>query len=126
MEITEKKKTSIFIVEDDHFQAFILDKMVKSLGYDVVGKSSTGEEAAQLAVELKPDIIFMDISLGGEMDGIDTAIAIQKDIYTRIIYITGNSDDHHRKRANETNYSDYLIKPVTKDILVQSLQKLDL
>lgn len=121
----KKKKLSVFIVEDDLFQVFILEKMVNSLGYDVIGKSSSGEEAVESAVQLKPDIIFMDISLEGEMDGIEAAIIIQKQISTQIIYVTGNSDDYHRNRAEETDYSDYLSKPVTKDILEQSLKKAD-
>lgn len=125
MDTQEKKTLSIFIVEDDAFQVFILQKMINSLGYDVIGKSSSGEEAVQLAVQLKPDIIFMDISLEGEMDGIEAALIIQGQISTQIIYVTGNSDDYHRKRAEETDYSDYLMKPVTKDILERSLKKID-
>jgi CheY-like chemotaxis protein len=125
MEAKEKKRFSIFIVEDDAFQAFFLDKLVKSLGYDVIGKASSGEEAVQLAVELKPDVIFMDISLEGEMDGIDAVKLIQEQISPKIIFVTGNSDNYHRKRAEETKFSDYLIKPVTKDILTNALQKIE-
>lgn len=126
MDIKEGKIVSFFIVEDDAFQAFILEKMITSMGYAVKGKSSSGEEAVHLAIQLKPDIILMDISLEGVMDGIEAAIEIQEQISVKIIYITGNSDNHHRERANETDFSDYLIKPVTKDIIIQSLQKLDL
>tara|TARA_R100001143_G_scaffold63450_1_gene70561 strand:- start:27015 stop:27395 length:381 start_codon:yes stop_codon:yes gene_type:complete len=125
MDSKEKKSLSVFIVEDDAFQIFILEKLIRNLGYDVIGKSSSGEEAVQLALRLKPDIIFMDISLEGEMDGIDASIAIQEKISTKIIYITGNSDDYHRKRAEKTDYSDYLIKPVTKAIIELSLKKID-
>lgn len=46
----KKKKLSVFIVEDDLFQVFILEKMVNSLGYEVIGKSSSGEEAVQASV----------------------------------------------------------------------------
>jgi len=121
----QKKKLSIFIVEDDAFQAFFLEKMISRLGYDIIGKSSSGEQAVQLTVQLKPDIILMDISLEGLMDGIEAARIIQESISAKIIYITGSSDDYHRKRAEETDYSDYLIKPVTKDILERSLKKID-
>lgn len=126
MDANENKAASIFIVEDDAFQVFILEKMINSLGYDVLGKSSSGEEAVHLAVQLKPDVILMDISLEGDMDGIEAAKKIQEKISVKIIYITGNSDNHHRERAKKTDFSDYLIKPATKDIIAQSLQKLDL
>lgn len=112
------------IVEDDVFQSFILEKMVKGLGLDIVGKAKTGEEATQLAVELKPFVIFMDISLEGAMDGIEAAGIIKKKIPANIIYITGNADNYHRMRAAETDYIDYLIKPVTREILEHSLKKL--
>lgn len=124
MDVKEKKTQSVFIVEDDAFQVFILEKMIKILGYEVIGKSSTGEEAVQLAVELKPEIILMDISLAGEMDGIDAAAAIQEKISTQFIFVTGNSDAYHRNRAEKIDYSDYLIKPVTKDILERSINKI--
>lgn len=125
MDAKEKNTLSVFIVEDDAFQVFILEKMISNLGYEVIGKSSTGEEAVQLAVQLKPDIIFMDISLAGDMDGIEATIAILEQISTKIIYVTGNSDDHHRKRADKTDYSDFLSKPITKNILEHSLKKIN-
>ena len=48
-----------------------------SLGYDVVGIAGTGERAIELADEKKPDIILMDIMLGGQLDGIATTVKIQ-------------------------------------------------
>jgi len=116
---------SILIVEDDFFQAVILDKILTSLQYTVIAKANTGEKAIKLAIELKPDLIFMDISLDGEMDGITAAIKIQEKMPIPLIYNTGNSDKYHRKRAEETDYLAYLVKPVTIEIIANTLRKLE-
>lgn len=126
MDPKKKKTTSIFIVEDDFFQAVILDKILTSLGYNVIGKTNSGEEAIQLAVQLNPDIIFMDISLNGNVDGITAAKKIQDQISTNLIYVTGNSDQYHRDRASGTDFIEYLTKPITRGIIEASLNKLRL
>ena len=111
------KTKSVLIVEDDYFQAHILEKMVIHCGYSVAGKSDTGEYAIDLAIKSSPDIILMDISLRGEMDGIDTVHEIQKTLTPVVIYLTGNSDDYHISRAKETGYLRYLNKPINLPIL---------
>lgn len=126
MDQKKKKTTSIFIVEDDFFQAVILDKILTSLGYNVIGKTTSGEEAIQLAIQLNPDIIFMDISLDGSVNGITAAKKIQDQISTNLIYVTGNSDQYHRDKANDTDFKDYLIKPITRGIIEETLNRLGL
>ncbi|TVR32087.1 MAG: response regulator [Balneolaceae bacterium] len=125
LEESKLKFFSILIVEDDFFQAVMLDKILTSLHYTVIGKAKSGEEAIQLATELKPDLIFMDISLDGEMDGITAAMKIQEKMPASLIYNTGNSDEYHRKRAEATNYLAYLVKPVTREIIANTLRKLE-
>ena len=115
---------NVLIVEDDSFQAHMLKILLTFLGYDVVAVSSTGEEAVNLTSKLKPQIIFMDIALGGEIDGIEAV----KRIYAKfpaveIIYLTGNSDSKHKNRAENIGFNDFLIKPINKQMLVDSLSK---
>lgn len=60
----------VLIVEDDLFQVHLPSVMLRSLNFDVLADTDTGEGAVRLAMELKPRLILMDIALAGEMDGI--------------------------------------------------------
>jgi CheY-like chemotaxis protein len=65
----------------------------------------------------------MDISLEGEIDGIEAMLEIRKFSDVPVIYITGNSDPYHVERAEKTNYLDYLTKPIEYDDLKKSIGK---
>ena len=57
-------------------------------------------------------MIFMDIKLNGEIDGIDAMHRIRDFSKVPVVYLTGNSDVGTRQRAQSTEYIDYLVKPV--------------
>lgn len=114
-------KKRILIVEDEMIISLMLEQMVKQMGHDVVEKASTGENAIEKARKLRPDIILMDIRLQGQMDGIEAITEIQKDMNVSVIYITGNTDKMYRNRVKETEYLDFLVKPVTQHQLSHSL-----
>lgn len=116
-------KKSVLIVEDDVFQSFYVEKMLLKLSYDVVGKTTMGQEAVTKAIELKPDIIVMDISLDGEMDGITAIQEIKKTQDVVVIYITSSEEEEVYERAKESGFADYLIKPIMIDTFSKSLRK---
>lgn len=114
----------ILIVEDDKVLSLLLNKMVEKLDYNVVGTSIAGRDAIIKAQDLKPDLILMDIMLEDEIDGIDAMLELQKNgVNTPVIFITGNSDVYNRERAKKTNYVDYLVKPISFDLLKQTINK---
>lgn len=114
---------NILIVEDEMIQSILLEKLIKSLGYEVIGKVTTGAEAIEMALRLKPDIITMDISLQDDIDGIMATRSIQKKSMIPVIYISGNSDKYNYERAEKTNYIDFIPKPVNREILAKSFFK---
>jgi|TARA_R100000541_G_scaffold6477_1_gene14064 CheY-like chemotaxis protein len=111
------------IVEDDLILNLLYESYLEKLGYDAEGELVYGKTAIEIAKRIKPDLILMDISLEGEMDGIDAMTEIRKFSDVPVIYITGNSDPYHVERAKETNYLDYLVKPIEFDVLKESLEK---
>lgn len=123
--MSKKSKKKVLIVEDDVFQSFYVEKMLLKLSYDVVGKTTIGQDAIAKAAELKPDIILMDITLKGEMDGITAVEEIKKENDIAVIYITSSEDEEIYERARKTNFLDYLIKPIMIDKLKKSLKKID-
>lgn len=118
---TENKK--VIIVEDDLILNLLYESYLERLGFETEGELVYGKTAIETAEKIKPDLIVMDISLEGEIDGIDAMIKIRKFSDVPVIYITGNSDPYHVKRAEDTNYLDYLTKPIEYDDLKNAINK---
>ncbi|MEX0660475.1 MAG: response regulator [Balneolaceae bacterium] len=121
----EPKETgrNILIVEDDSIQSFVLKAMVIEINYNVLGVAKTGKQAIRMAKKLKPDIILMDITLEDEMDGIAAAIEIKRSSNAHLIYVTGNSEAHLLNKVSQTQYVEYLEKPVYQELLKKALDK---
>ena len=117
---SEQKK--VIIVEDDLILNLLYESYLERLGFETEGELVYGKTAIEAAKELDPDLIIMDISLEGEIDGIDAMLEIRKFSDVPVIYITGNSDPYHVNRAQETNPLDYLTKPIEFDDLKQAVE----
>lgn len=112
MQRPEKNRKRVVIVEDDRLLAIVLKKMAASLNFEVLEISTTGECAITAVKEHKPDLVFMDIFLAGEISGIDAMKQIREYSDVPCIYITAQSDHAIRKQASEVNNSYYMLKPV--------------
>lgn len=116
----------VLIVEDDKVLSLLLIKMVEKMNMEVAGTATEGKKAIQLAKELNPDLILMDIMLEDDVDGIEAMLTLQNEGHNfPVIFITGNSDSYNRERAQAINYIDYLVKPISLSILKDSILKLE-
>lgn len=102
---------NILVVEDEKIIAKGIEKRLKGLGYAVAGLIGNGEEAAEKAAGFAPDLILMDINLGGGIDGIETARRIQLKLDVPVIFLTAFSDDDTLQRAKKTEPHGYILKP---------------
>jgi diguanylate cyclase (GGDEF)-like protein len=102
---------SILLVEDEGLIARDLEDTLTRLGYRISGIASEGAEAIEMARELHPQLVVMDVSLRGEVDGIEAACAIQQDAPVPVIFLTGHTDTETLQRAVSTGPLGYLIKP---------------
>lgn len=118
---TEKKK--VIIVEDDLILNLLYESYLERLGFQTEGELVYGKTAIETAKKIDPDLVVMDISLEGEVDGIEAMLEIRKFSDVPVIYITGNSDPYHVERAEKTSYLDYLTKPIEFDDLKKSISK---
>lgn len=118
----DSKQKTVMIVEDDLILNLLYESYLEKLGYGAEGELVYGKTAIEIAKRIKPDLILMDISLEGDMDGIEAMLEIRKFSDVPVIYITGNSDPYHVERAKETDYLDYLVKPIEFDVLKESLE----
>ncbi len=119
--MSEEKKKKVIIVEDDLILNLLYESYLERLGFETEGELVYGKTAIDAAKELDPDLIIMDIFLEGDIDGIDAMLEIRKFSDVPVIYITGNSDPYHVNRAKETDYLEYLTKPIEFDHLREAV-----
>lgn len=112
------------IVENDEFNAQHLRRELLKMDFDVCAIFTSGEMAVQHVAQLQPDLILMDVSLDGDMDGIETATQIAAIRPTPLIYLSGYTDDTTLTRARHTKPYGYLVKPYSEQTLNATLQML--
>lgn len=111
------KVISVLIVEDEATSVLYIEYILLSFGYEICGKVATGEGAVAMAANKNPDIILMDISLAGKIDGIEAACRIRQNKNIPIIFTTGHTDEEIFERAQKLVPAAYLVKPIDIDEL---------
>ena len=101
----------ILIVDDEWLTRLEIEGMLTDLGYDVAGQAETGAEAVAMARELNPDLVLMDVNMPGEMNGIDAAGEIKRELGTPIVFLSGYGDPEYIEAAKEIAPFGYVIKP---------------
>jgi pilus assembly protein CpaE len=90
---------------------------------DVSGTASTGEEAIQMAMDLRPDVIVMDINMPG-MDGIAAAEIISQRLpNSPVIMMSVHGEAEHLKRAMLAGAREFLVKPFSSDEFATSIKR---
>lgn len=102
----------ILIVEDEALLAVDLKSQLEELGYSVCGIAPSSAKAMQLVESEMPALILMDISIKGEVDGIDTARMIREKHDIPVVFLTAYADEVFLNRAKLAEPFGYLIKPV--------------
>lgn len=105
-------RANILIVEDNSSMVELLCLTMKRLDYGVAGHAATGKEAIDLAINLLPDLVIMDIQLEGDIDGIEAAAKIRETCNVPVVYLTAHEDDALFQRAKGTEPFAYIIKPI--------------
>ena len=114
----------ILIVEDENLIALEIAMQVETLGYQIAGIFSRGEEAINQTSQLKPDLVLMDIRLKGNLDGFQTAEIIQSQAEIPVIYISALVDENMlTKAACDRKNSCYLKKPFSEAELREAIEK---
>jgi DNA-binding NarL/FixJ family response regulator len=113
------------LLADDH-GLFVegLQNLLQAGGYEVVGAASDGLEALQLARELHPDLILMDIRMP-RCDGLEATRLIQAELpEVRIVMLTTSAEDADLFEALKSGASGYLLKNLKPNILFDYLEGL--
>lgn len=106
------RRSKILIVEDEKIIAKDIESTLKRIGHESAGTVSRGDEAIKLAGERRPDLILMDITLKGEVDGIEAAKLINETLHIPVVYITAHQDEDTIEKSKATNPYGYITKPL--------------
>ena len=117
-------KTLRILVADDHglVRCGAAAVLQTQRGWRVVGEAANGLEAVQKAIELKPDVAILDISMPG-LDGIEAARQIHRAVpETKILVVTMHDSDHIVRRALDAGALGYLLKSDFTDSLTKAVK----
>ena len=104
------EKIKILIAEDDFLIAEEISRIVKKIGYRLIGVASNGLKAVEMALKLKPDVVLMDIKMP-KLDGLDAAKQIIDGCAAAIIILTAHESHDLIEKAGESGIAAYLTKP---------------
>ncbi|MCB0640847.1 MAG: response regulator, partial [Phaeodactylibacter sp.] len=115
-------KISVLIVEDDPIIASDISHHMIDFGYSPFPVVRSAEDALLLLNNVVPDFVLIDVSLEGEMDGIDLAEKINELHDLPIIFLTAHHDRETMDRIKATHPSAYLVKPLQIHNLQTSIE----
>jgi AmiR/NasT family two-component response regulator len=115
------ERARIVIADDESIVRTDLKEMLTSLDYLVVGEVGDGRSAVNLARELKPDVVLMDIKMP-DLDGIEAAKILTEEQIAPVVLLTAYSQKELVDRAKDAGVVGYLIKPFRESDLMPAIE----
>ena len=115
------ERTRVIIADDESVIRVDLREMLTNLNYLVVGEVGDGRSAVNLAREVKPDVIIMDIKMP-DMDGIEAAQILTSERIAPVLLLTAYSQRDLVDRAREAGVVGYLVKPFREQEIVPAIE----
>ena len=109
------------VAEDEALIRMDVVETLKEAGFDVVGEAGDGAKAVELALELRPDVVVMDIKMP-EMDGITAAEKITLAGAAPVVLLTAFSQTELVERARDAGAMAYVVKPFTPADLLPAVE----
>lgn len=115
---------SIVVVDDSDFSRSMIINMLKEAEYNVVGEANSAETALQVIAFKKPNVVITDIVMP-EVSGIELTEKVTKNFEgIAVIVISSLSQEHIVLDAIGAGASDFIPKPIQKQQLIDSLEKI--
>ena len=114
---------SVVVIEDESVANLQMRRALTNAGMHTIGIVSNGRDGADLVLQERPDVVVLDITMPGDIDGLDAAARILATYRVCILVVTGYNSDEYRWRAQDIGVAGYLVKPVTGKILVAELTR---
>ena len=111
----------VLIAEDEALIRMDLREMLEEEGHAVVGEARNGAEAIELARELVPDIVFMDINMPG-VTGIQAANVLGAEHLAPVVMVTAFSQVEYVRQATEAGAMAYIVKPFSASDVLPAME----
>jgi len=122
--MNKKTDTKVIIVDDSDFSRSIIRKILVEEGYQVVAEANSAENAMLLLKDYTPDIIITDIVMP-EISGIELTLTLSKKFpEISVIVVSSLSQEHIVLEAISAGASDFIAKPIDKQQLIDSVEKI--
>ena len=115
------ERTRVIIADDESLIRMDLREMLTNLGYLVVGEAGDGLSAVNMARELRPDIVIMDIKMP-DMDGFEAAGILTQERIAPVLLLSAYSQTELVQRARQAGVAGYLVKPFREPDLTPSIE----
>ena len=115
----------VLIVDDAMFMRMMLKEILSKNGYEVCGEAANGKEAIDKYIELRPDLVLLDITMP-EMDGIEALKKIKMiEPKAKIIMCSAMGQQGMVVEAIQNGAIDFVVKPFQQDRVIESLRKVE-
>lgn len=111
----------IVIVEDEGITQMQLQRITGGAGLKVLGAAPNGKVGVDVVLSKQPEIVLMDVNMP-IMDGLEATRLILENMNTCVILLTAFSDTECRQRAQDLKTAGYIVKPVTRDVLLPQIE----
>src|SRR5690349_16097048 len=113
--------TRIIVADDETIQRMDLKEVLTKQGYLVVGEAGDGVSAVNLAREIRPDLVIMDIRMP-DMDGITAAETLTQEKIAPVLLLTAFGDQQLVERAKEAGVINYVVKPLRESEVAPAIE----
>jgi AmiR/NasT family two-component response regulator len=124
--VTEEDTSSstarrVVVAEDEALIRMDIVETLRDNGFIVVGEAGDGERAVELAIELRPDLVVMDVKMP-KLDGISAAERLTRDNIAPVVLLTAFSQKELVNRASEAGAMAYVVKPFSPNDLLPAIE----
>jgi response regulator NasT len=116
----QNSKRRIVVAEDESLIRMDIVETLRDQGFDVVGEAGDGLKAIELAKELKPDLMVMDIKMP-DLDGLSAAEQIAQ-LRIPVVFLTAFNQQELVTRASEVGAMAFLVKPFSPEDLLPAIE----
>jgi two-component system, response regulator PdtaR len=121
MSTTNARPLRALICEDEGVTVMQWKKALSRAGYEVVGEAVEGNKGVELARELEPDLVLMDLNMPG-LGGVEATRRIMAERPVPIIILTAYSDNQAVEDALDAGACAYLVKPIASEQLIPAVK----
>lgn len=116
------KNFNILIIEDESLIALRIKRFLENHGYKVVGIAKDSTTAIEHIHNHNVNLIIADITISGELNGIETVELVQKSFDIPVIFLTSHQEDKFLKQAAKVNYKGFIVKPFIEEELIREVK----